>query len=241
MSRNQSLNVPVLTYHHVEAVENRSISSRGLVVDAASFGRQMFLLSALGYKTIGLDDLVRALARGSKLPGRVAVITFDDGYSGAYESAFPILLRFGFTATLFLIAEDFVGDAPKNNERAFPIVSRKQVAEMIAAGFHIGSHSLSHPRLTELSDSKMRAEITTSKKILEDTFACESSAFCYPYGLQDNRAEEYVQEAGYSCACSTRFGQRHRAEDRFSLKRIPFGADQGITQFVYRLLLAGKE
>jgi len=115
------------------------------------------------------------------------------------------------------------------------------VAEMVGAGFHVGSHSVSHPRLTELSDSAVRTEITDSRKILEDAFRCEVKAFCYPYGIYDDGLETRVQEAGYECACTTRFGRRHSASETFELRRIPVGADQGLAQFMYRLLWAENE
>jgi peptidoglycan/xylan/chitin deacetylase (PgdA/CDA1 family) len=240
-SHDHAFSVPVLAYHQVEGTRNGPRTSPGLVVDPVSFRRQMFILSVLGYRTIGLDDLVKMLRRDLPLPRRSVVITFDDGYAGAYEWAFPILKRHGFTATLFLIAEDFREGTECKNERAFPIVSRAQVVEMLNAGLRIGSHSVSHPQLTDLSDIQLRNEITASKNILENAFGCDVTAFCYPYGIRDRRSEIQVEEAGYACACSTRFGRRHRVEDRFGLRRIAVGADQGLAEFVYRLLWARDE
>jgi len=237
----KTIDVPVLAYHHIEVNKHQPQTCRGLVVDAISFERQMAILRTFGYRTVSLIDLAKSLAGDLALPSRPVVITFDDGYAGAYKFGFPILRRYDFAATLFLIAEDFVANSRRQNQRAFPIMTRTQVAEMIGAGFHIGSHSVSHPRLTELSDSDVRTEITNSRKILESAFRCEVKAFCYPYGIYDSGLETRVQEAGYACACSTRFGRRHSAEDRFGLRRIPVGADQGIAQFMYRLLWARDE
>ena len=234
----KTIDVPVLAYHQVKILGHQRLISRGLVVDGKSFERQMFILRALGYRTVSLIDLANALTGDSALPHRPVVITFDDGYAGAYEVAFPILRRHKFAATLFLIAEDFIGNTRRQNHRAFPILNHQQVREMIEEGFWIGSHSVSHPRLTYLSSSQVKAEIQRSKKILEDAFAVQLNAFCYPYGLHDERAEVYVKEAGYTSACSTRFGRRHRAEDRFFLRRISVGADQTLAHFVYRLLWA---
>jgi peptidoglycan/xylan/chitin deacetylase (PgdA/CDA1 family) len=234
----KAIDVPVLAYHQVKILGHQRLISRGLVVDEKSFERQMFILRALGYRTVSLIDLANALTRDSALPHRPVVITFDDGYAGAYEVAFPILRRHNFAATLFLIAEDFIASASGRNQRAFPVLNRQQVREMIKDGFGIGSHSVSHPRLTDLSNSQVKVEIQRSKKILEDAFSCGLNAFCYPYGLYDQRILMNVEEAGYSCACSTRFGRRHQAQDRFFLRRIPVGFDQGLAHFVYRLLWA---
>jgi peptidoglycan/xylan/chitin deacetylase (PgdA/CDA1 family) len=237
----KTIDVPVLAYHQIEVKRHQRPSYRGLVVDATSFERQMSILRTFGYRAVSLIDLAKSLAGDLALPSRPVVITFDDGYAGAYNVGFPILRRYDFVATLFLIAEDFIDNSKRQNQRAFPIMTRTQVAEMVGVGFHVGSHSVSHPRLTELSDSAVHTEITNSRKILENTFRCEVNAFCYPYGVYDSGLETRVQDAGYACACSTRFGRRHSAKDKFGLRRIPVGADQGIAQFMYRLLWARDE
>ena len=118
-------------------------------------------------------------------------------------------------------------------------MTRGQLVKMMAAGFRIGSHSVSHPPLTDLSGAQVREEIVRSKEMLENAFECRVTAFCYPYGVYSPELETRVAEAGYSCAVTTRVGRRHRAEERFRLKRIPISSAQGLLQFVYRLLWAG--
>jgi peptidoglycan/xylan/chitin deacetylase (PgdA/CDA1 family) len=190
----------------------------------------------LGYRSIRLQDLRDALTARRKLPTRPVVFTFDDGYAGVYESALELLRRAGYTATVFLIAEDYVGDGPSRVRRAFPIMTREQLNGMVAAGFEIGSHSLSHPRLTDLPEMEARREIQESKHVLEETFGKPIHAFCYPYGYYDSRLAHDVEEAGYTCAATTRYGRRHAASDLYKLKRIPVGSAQGFVQFAYRLL-----
>lgn len=240
MNGSRQQTIPILAYHQVEKIGKGPVSRPGLIVDAKSFDRQMTVLRSLGYRSIGLDELTGALAGNRALPEKPVVLTFDDGYAGAYEFAFPILQKHGFTSVLFLIAEDFAGNGRAAVRRAFPVLTRKQVAEMLACGFGVGSHSLSHPRLTALSDLELQREVTLSKQILEDAFG-PVDAFCYPNGLYDSRLKAEISRAGYSCACSTRFGRSHRPEDRFSLKRISVGSAQGLAAFVYRLLWARDE
>jgi peptidoglycan/xylan/chitin deacetylase (PgdA/CDA1 family) len=230
----------VLTYHQVEPARQLPVSKPGLTVPAARFRWQMLLLRALGYRSIHFEELLSALEGGRPLPRRAVLLTFDDGYAGVYEFALPILRRCGFTATLFLIAEDFVSPRPAV-ERAFPVVSAAQVAEMLAAGWQIGSHTVTHPRLAELPEAEAREEITRSKSVLEGAFGRKLSAIAYPYGSFGRAREPLVAEAGYSCACSVRFGRTHRWEERFALKRIPVGFAQDHLQFVYRLLWAREE
>lgn len=233
--------VPVLAYHQIERMHDHIPDKPGLMVDEARFRSQLLVLRALGYHSIGLHDLSEALQARSKLPPHPIVFTFDDGYAGVFESAFPLLRRHGFTATLFLIAEDFVENAQSRIRRAFPVLTRGQVSEMLTAGFEIGSHSLSHPRLTEIAETRAREELSRSKEVLENAFGKTVNSFCYPYGLYDAMLALDVAEAKYTCGATTRFGRHHQSRERFELKRIPVGWDQGFAQFVYRLLWARED
>lgn len=123
-------------------------------------------------------------------------------------------------------------------QRSFPVVTRTQVAEIAQAGFRIGSHSITHSRLTELPIAQARAELTQSKKILEDAFQTRVTTFSYPYGAFNSELQALAAETGYECATSIRFGRRQAANERFALKRIPVGHAQRLPHFVYRLLWA---
>ncbi len=235
MNRDLGCGIPILAYHQVQPLDRTPASRQSLVVDVRSFQRQMRLLHTLGYRTIGLEELVDATEQDRRGRANTIVLTFDDGYAGVYEFAFPVLKRYGFTATCFLIAQDSLpGKAAQ--DRAFPTLGRRQVEEMLRAGFRVGSHSFSHPRLTEVPDFDMAREVTESKQILEYTFGIPITAFCYPYGLYNDRLKAAVSTAGYRCSCSTRFGRRHRLADRFALSRIPVGSAQRLPHFLYRLL-----
>jgi peptidoglycan/xylan/chitin deacetylase (PgdA/CDA1 family) len=148
--------------------------------------------------------------------------------------------RFCFRATLFLIAEDYAPGRALVARRAFPVLDYAHVIEMLAAGHQIGSHSVSHPRLTDLSLERARDEIERSRSMLEQMFERQVRSFCYPYGAFDCELESIVA-ADYHCAVTTRFGRRHRIGDRFALRRIPVGAAQSLAQFTYRLILAREE
>jgi len=227
--------VPVLTYHQVEPVGLRPIRRPGLVVSATSFRIQMLLLRALGYRSIRFAELADALTGARCLPRRAVLLSFDDGYAGVYATAFPILRRLGLTATLFLIAEDYA-PVSAGTVRAFPVMTRAQVTEMLAAGFEVGSHSVTHAPLTELTAARAWDEIAVSKEILERAFGPAVIAWSYPYGSYERALDRPVAEAGYRCGCTTRFGRTHHADELLALKRIPVGAAQRLPDFLYRLL-----
>lgn len=232
--------VPILAYHQVDLSHQAAVVSPGLVVDARSFSRQMALVHGLGYKSIDLSSLVAGLEGKLSLPRRPLVLTFDDGYSGTFRCAFPVLQRHRLVGTMFLIAEDFEHSGATVAARAFPVMTRAEVGILLSAGFQLGSHSLTHPRLPDLSLAGAKGEISESKTILEQVFGRPVTAFCYPYGALCHRLEEQVAEAGYESAVGTAFGNRHRIVDRFALKRISVPGTHSLALFLYRLLWAAR-
>lgn len=77
---------------------------------------------------------------------------------------------------------------------------------MLANGMEVGSHTVSHTRMTELDDMNLMRELAHSKATLEDLLGSPVDSFAYPYGDWDTRCAEAVQQAGYSAACTTRTG-----------------------------------
>ena len=95
-----------------------------------------------------------------------------------------------------------------------------QVRDWLAAGHEIGSHTLTHPRLTRLPVSEAREEITASRKKLEDQFGVPIEHFCYPYGDWNDAVRELVMAAGYKTACTTDPGVNTPEDSLFALKRF---------------------
>ena len=108
--------VPVLNYHQVEEKNGNP-----LTLWPDQFETQMSYLADEGYTTITIDEMMDALENGTPLPDKPVIITFDDGYADNYEYAYPILKKYGFKATIFLIY-DFTNAYPnyltwdQNNE-----------------------------------------------------------------------------------------------------------------------------
>jgi len=168
-----------------------------------------------------LDD---ALANGSvaTIPEHVA-ITFDDGFENTLDHALEPLRQNQFRAIQFIVAarmgQHNIWDLP-DGEVAAPLMDAAQLRDWLAAGHQIGSHSLTHPRLTQLSLDAAREEIHASKKLLEDTFGVPVGHFCYPNGDWNPAIRDLVAEAGYVTACTTEFGVNKPEDSPLSLKRI---------------------
>ncbi|MFO1476652.1 MAG: polysaccharide deacetylase family protein [Verrucomicrobiota bacterium] len=207
---------PVLTYHHV-GPRRRGVRIKGLYVSPELFRRQMQELRGAGFDARPISD---AAAGGA---GGLISLTFDDGFRDVFENALPVLRQQGFCAIQFLVA-DLLGKTSTWQEAAGdiaePLMDESQVREWLAAGHQIGSHTLTHPRLTRLSPAAAREEISSSRKKLQDRFGVTVDHFCYPYGDWNDAVRDLVGEAGYATACTTEFGVNTRTTPPLALKRI---------------------
>jgi peptidoglycan/xylan/chitin deacetylase (PgdA/CDA1 family) len=206
--------VPILMYHHVEI----SPIDSPFRVAAARFEDEMKLLHDWDYTPIKTTMLVQAITKGNTLPPRPFIITFDDANEDTYTTAFPILKKYGFTGVLYL-PYDYIG-APG-------CMTVDQVKEMIAAGWEIGSHSLSHPNLQDLEPAQLRAEIVGSRKKLAALLGVPILTFAYPFGDVSGAAVDYARFAGYIAAMDAK----------------GFTADQGLGNLftLQREEIAGRE
>lgn len=172
------------------------------VVDESTFEAHLASLQAVG--TSG--ESVSGALESSGL-----ALTFDDGCETDLLIAAPLLERFGFGATFYLVS-GWIG------RRGF--LSEKQVAELAGAGFEIGSHGVRHAFLSELSDQKLRAELRDSKTHLEQLSGREIAHLSCPGGRFDARVATMARELGYASVATSRAGRNAANGDRFRLNRM---------------------
>jgi peptidoglycan/xylan/chitin deacetylase (PgdA/CDA1 family) len=150
-------------------------------------------------------------------------VTFDDGFENVVQLGLPHLAQHQFRAIQFLVA-DRLGQTNEwdagSGEVPARLMDAGQVREWMGAGHEIGSHSLTHVRLTEVGLGVAREEIRASKRKLEDTFGVPIRHFCYPYGGWNPAVRDLVAEAGYLTACTTDFGVNDSSADGLALRRI---------------------
>jgi len=179
-----AVSMPILMYHHVE--EHPIVSNYR--VSAARFDEQLKLLHDWEYTTITTTMLVDAITQGTELPPRPIIITFDDGNLDNYTVAFPIMKKYGFTGVLYI---------PYNYIGVDNHMTVDQIKEMAAAGWEIGSHSMSHPNLIGMPGDRLRAEIVDSRTRMEELLGVPILTFAYPFGDVGSSAVDYVKFAGY--------------------------------------------
>jgi peptidoglycan/xylan/chitin deacetylase (PgdA/CDA1 family) len=194
----------ILAYHQIAQVPAEHDPS-GLTVSPSRFAQQMAYLYTAGYQSLSLQDALHYWQTGRRPPRKSFVLTFDDGYQDVSTTVWPILKRFGFTATIFLVAGRVGGESAWKKQRgtlAAPLMSWTAIREMQQAGFTFGNHTLSHAYLPALDDRQVREEITHAKAILADQLGTPAPFFCYPYNASDARIQRLVAESGYQAACS---------------------------------------
>lgn len=211
------MRVPILMYH---AVDERPSA---ISIFPERFAWQMSSLRDNGYQPVTLTKLVRSFRDGGEVPTRPVVITFDDGFESVYTQAWPVLNRFGFEATVFLVAGycGKLNDWPTQPSTAprFRLMDWKQIQEMARYGIEFGGHTLSHPRLDKLAPQELKHEILDSKALLEDRLGCAVSVFAYPYGRYNQATKKLVGET-YRAACGTELGLAGNNSDPLALERI---------------------
>jgi peptidoglycan/xylan/chitin deacetylase (PgdA/CDA1 family) len=193
--------VIVLCYHALSASWQAELSTT-----PARFERQIALLVGRGYRCVTFSEAVAASDGG-----RVVAITFDDAYRSVIELAHPILDRFAVPATVF-VPTDYIG-APGplcwpgidrwlggDHEAELAPMSWLELRSLAAAGWEMGSHTASHPHLTQLEEGVLAGELERSKAACEEHLAQPCTSLAYPYGDVDARVAAATARAGYLAA-----------------------------------------
>ncbi len=208
-----SLRVPILVYHSVMPHHpGQTSEQRVLDVDDSVFVAQMRYLVDGGYHVVSLDALVDALEGRNTLPRRSVVITFDDGWENQYRHAFPILRRFGVTATFFV----FTSPIGKDDL----VMTWPQLRELQDAGMTIGSHTRTHPVLPSYHRS-LHNEVAMSRADIARHLGRAPDFFAYPFGEWDAESAASARSAGYRAARIYRGGAWNTPSSLYHLRAVP--------------------
>jgi len=211
--------VPILMYHVIKA-PTASTPMAELWTPAETFKATIELLKQDGYSGVTLDQVWQAWHGGAGLPAKPLVISFDDGYLSHSVTAKPILEAAGWPGVLNLEGKNIGTGGLTTN----------QVNGLIAAGWEIDSHTLTHPDLTASDDASLRTELVDSRKLLQEKFKVPVNFFCYPSGKNDARVRAAVEAAGYKGATTVEPGVASKSDNPYELPRIRVnGTDSAAT------------
>jgi len=202
----------------------------------AAFARQMD-------KLIHCSEPRRADAVASNSAGvRYSVVTFDDGYQNILESALPELARRGIPATIFIVPgalgvtpnwEDYSGGTDLAMHE--PIVTEAQLRKLPSDLVQIGSHTLTHPMLPQLSEQQARTELSASRAKLEEIIGKRVTLFSFPYGSFDANLIRWCRDEGYERIFTTVPHMGLSGADEFVVGRVAVEPDDWTLEFFLKL------
>jgi len=193
----------VLCYHGIS-----DSWPNAMAVGAAQLERQLLLLLHRGYTPATFTRAVLAP------PGDLTLaVTFDDGLRSVYHRAFPVLARLEIPATIFVPTGHFAGPRAMSwrgidhwhgtpHEDELRPMDWDQLHELALAGWEIGSHTCSHPRLTRIDDDALRHELEHSREVVEERLELRCSSIAYPFGDHDERVVAAAADAGYAAGAT---------------------------------------
>jgi len=201
----------IIAYHDIDSkeqpTEKKDLPTIQTVVRIEEFEDHMRYLAEAGYSVLSVRDYIN---RGH-LGGKNLVLTFDDGHISNYRFALPVLCKYAFSATFFVIS-DYI------NKPHY--MGTSEIVELIKKDMEIGSHGKSHSYLTELSTKEIDLEINESKRVLENQFSLTVDTFAYPGGHQNSQIVESVEMGGYKTAVSCIHGRNSIRTNPYLLRRV---------------------
>jgi biofilm PGA synthesis lipoprotein PgaB len=186
-----SREVAVLMYHDV--TDHTTVS---FDTTPRQLRRQFEQLREAGASVVPLADLYEHLNTGRELPPKAVVLTFDDGYLGQYENAYPLLKEFSYPATFF-VHTSAVGTKTGKDHMTWNQLKELDQEALVT----IESHTVTHPEdLRKLSATDLKRELTYSKQVLEGKLGRKMRFLAYPVGNTDARVAKATRAAGYEMA-----------------------------------------
>lgn len=211
----RTLRVPILMYHYVSAPPaDADVYRRDLSVTPAQFESHLAYLSAAGYHTITLDDLLDALAQGKPLPPKPVILTFDDGYEDNYTVAFPLLRAHGMIGHFSILTDVVNAETPG-------YMTWPQIEEMAANGQRFGSHARNHAQnLSGKSVDFLVWHALGGMEAIQEHLGYHPRWITYPSGKYDAQTIAVYKSAGYWGGLTTEPGMTHTLDGIFKLKRV---------------------
>ncbi len=225
----RALRVPILMYHYISNPPPGADRYRlDLSVRPSLFEAHLQYLRYAGYETVSLSDLILHLTQGHPLPPRPIVLTFDDGYRDAYEEAFPLLLRYGFRGTFFVLT----GRADAGDPR---YLSWEQIREMSKAGMDIQLHGREHIPLSGRDDAFLFYHVIGGKQSIEAHTGRPVRFFAYPSSDHDAYLIRFLDGYQFWGAVTTHYGADERLENRFLWPRVRIRGTDGVENLASKL------
>lgn len=227
---NTPKSIPVLCYHSVNDLFCYDSDS----ISIYNFETHLQYISQY-FVPIKLDNAIEQITSSKiKLPNQV-VITFDDGYIDNYTQAFPLLMKYNIPATIFVVSDFINKNLCLIDNANFTSMCWSQIMDMVNSGIiSIGSHTHTHPILSQIPNSKVIEELTISKNIIEERINECVNHFAFPNGQINDfppNHDSLLIHTGYKSGLSTIWSCNNMPSDIYNIKRIMISSTDVLSHF----------
>jgi peptidoglycan/xylan/chitin deacetylase (PgdA/CDA1 family) len=214
--------VPILCYHHIrDWVKSDTTEDRAYIFPVDDFEAQLKYLKERGYVGVTAPQVYEYYANGVPLPEKPVMLSFDDNDVNQYTNAVPLLRKYGFNATFFIMT---VTIGQEN------YMTGEQLKELDEEGFDIQPHTWDHHMVTQYeTDDDWELQVAGPKETLEELLGHETPFFAYPFGIYDSASAEKIKTYGYKAAFRLREDMDDTTDPLFSIKRYianPYFTDE---------------
>ncbi|MHA6249058.1 polysaccharide deacetylase family protein [Pontibacter sp. CAU 1760] len=227
--------LPILMYHRV--APDGAQNMQRYRVTPERFEEQLRFLRDSGYYSVGAQEWIEAAIDKKPLLGRAVIITFDDGYSDFYEYAWPLLKRYGFSATVFTVT-GMVGQVNKWDSEfgeEVQLMRWQQIRQLYREGVSFEAHTVTHQPLTDLSPLEITRELVGARTALKQQADINPSIIAYPYGATDEVVAHLAGVCGYTAGFGCAAGRATFQHSLLQLPRIEVKGSDDLQQFVFKL------
>jgi peptidoglycan/xylan/chitin deacetylase (PgdA/CDA1 family) len=195
----------ILGYHGIGDC-SRADDPSLLQISPVLFEAQLRLLLEAGFRFITVAALAAKLTAGEPAEG-FAAVSFDDGMRNNLTAAAPILARLAIPATVYIAVGFIAGHSPWICGPEGAMLNRQEILRLHAEGWEIGAHTITHPDMSNLSYQECLAEITESRRMLEELTGAAVKTFAYPFGNYGPAALAASRDSGLLASVTTGSGK----------------------------------
>jgi peptidoglycan/xylan/chitin deacetylase (PgdA/CDA1 family) len=207
----QRAQVPILCYHQIrDWSASDSKTAKDYIVPVNNFREQMKLLADSGYHTILPGQLYDYLLKGTPLPSRPIMISFDDSRLEQYSIASQEMKKYGYKGVYFIMTVSLGRPG---------YMTKEQVKQLSDEGNTIGSHTWDHGNVKTYQSEDWEKQVDKPAQQLEKITGKRPEYFAYPFGLWNKNAIEQIKQRGYKAAFQLS-AKQDQDNAQFTIRRI---------------------
>jgi peptidoglycan/xylan/chitin deacetylase (PgdA/CDA1 family) len=207
----QRAQVPILCYHQIrDWSASDSKTAKDYIVPVNNFREQMKLLADSGYHTILPGQLYDYLLKGTPLPSRPIMISFDDSRLEQYSIASQEMKKYGYKGVYFIMTVSLGRPG---------YMTKEQVKQLSDEGNTIGSHTWDHGNVKTYQPEDWEKQVDKPAQQLEKITGKRPEYFAYPFGLWNKNAIEQIKQRGYKAAFQLS-AKQDQDNAQFTIRRI---------------------